>query len=86
MIVYYKKELNSRYWKDGKFDPTIREKLLQIAKDLYEPINITPDDITLTGSLAGYAYTKYSDLDLHILLDFSKFNEDTDELSGEPNR
>jgi hypothetical protein len=78
MKVYYKKELNPNYWKDGKFDPSIREKLIQIAKDLYEPLNIEPDDITLTGSLAGYAYTKYSDLDLHILLDFSKINKDVD--------
>lgn len=76
MKVYYKKELHPNYWKDGKFDPQIREKLLKIAKDLYEPLGIKPDDITLTGSLAGFAYTKYSDLDLHILLDFSKINKD----------
>lgn len=76
MKIYYKKELNPNYWKDGKFDSGIREKLIQIAKDLYEPLGIKPDDITLTGSLAGYAYTKYSDLDLHILLDFSKINKD----------
>lgn len=78
MKVYYKKELNPKYWVGGKFNPQIREKLLQIAKDLYEPLGIEPDDITLTGSLAGYAYTKYSDLDVHILLDFGKINEDKD--------
>ena len=78
MKVYYKKQLNPNYWQDGKFDPEVREKLLQIAKDLYEPLDIKPDDITLTGSLAGYAYTKYSDLDIHILVDFASINQDKD--------
>ena len=33
MKIYYKKELNPNYWKYGKFDSGIREKLIQIAKD-----------------------------------------------------
>jgi hypothetical protein len=76
MKVYYKKELNPKYWVGDKFNPEIKEKLLKIAEDLYKPLKIKPDDITLTGSLAGFAYTKYSDLDVHILLDFKSINDD----------
>jgi hypothetical protein len=29
-------------------------------------------DVTITGSLAGFNYTKYSDLDIHIIIDYAK--------------
>ena len=32
------------------------------------------EDIQFTGSLANYNYSKYSDVDLHILIDFSKLD------------
>ena len=33
------------------------------------------DDIVVTGSLANYNWSKFSDIDLHLLLDFGKVNE-----------
>jgi hypothetical protein len=53
---FYKKELNPSFWKDDKFDPQIREKLLKISKDFYEALKLTAPikDIQLTGSLANY--------------------------------
>ena len=33
-------------------------------------------DIYLVGSSANYNYTKYSDIDLHIIIDFSQINKD----------
>ena len=34
------------------------------------------EDVQLTGSLANYNYSEYSDLDVHILLDFADINKD----------
>ena len=39
-----------------------------------EGVNIY--DITLTGSNSNYNYNKYSDLDVHVLIDFKDINQD----------
>jgi len=76
---YTHKKLSSRFWilkKDKyEFDNDIRKKLLKIAKDFYKSIDIKLpiEDIKLTGSLANYNYTDDSDLDVHIIVDFSKY-------------
>ena len=77
---YYNKVLHPRFWSNDTFDEGVRKKILKIVDDFFgEPENATEiDDIQLTGSLANYNYTKHSDLDVHILLDFSKINNDTD--------
>ncbi len=55
----------------------IREKLLEIANNFIESIDIDffIHDITLTGSLANFNWSEFSDVDLHILLDMDEFNE-----------
>lgn len=75
---YYNDTLNSNFWKNEKFSSDVREKLLQIANDFYNSLELeTPIlDIQLTGSLANYNYTEYSDLDVHIIIDFKNINED----------
>jgi len=57
--------------------PEIRKSLLRIAYDFLESLDpkMTFTDITLTGSMANYNYTDQSDLDLHILFDFSAMGE-----------
>lgn len=78
---YYNDTLHPRFWDDqNQFDSEVREKLLQIAKDVSDNAEVTEhiQDIQLTGSLANYNYTKYSDLDVHILLDYADLNEDED--------
>ena len=42
------------------------------------PFKIEPEDITLTGSLANYNWSKYSDIDLHIVISFSKIDENVE--------
>ena len=77
---FYHKTLNTNFWKDGVFDPRVREKLLSIVWDFVCSDEQCPvvDDVQLTGSLANYNYTKFSDLDVHILIDFSNINKDVD--------
>jgi len=64
-------------WDDEVLKPEIRENLLKIAKDFLIdlPFDLEPKDITLTGSLANYNWSKYSDIDLHIIVDFSEVDD-----------
>ena len=76
----YNKDLNHKFWFNKKFDQGVRQKLLKISDDFItnSKIDIDVDDIQLTGSLANFNYNKHSDLDVHILLDYSSLNDDTD--------
>ncbi len=64
-------------WEDEVLKPEIRENLLKIAKDFLIdlPFDLEPKDITLTGSLANYNWSKYSDIDLHIIVDFTEVDD-----------
>jgi hypothetical protein len=77
---FYQRELNPSFWSDFRFDPDVRQKLLTIAKDFYEDLDISIPvlDIQLTGSLANYNWTKYSDLDIHVIMDLSQINQDVE--------
>lgn len=77
--TYVHEKLNPVFFdEESNVRSEIREKLLIIAKKAFEDLEIDTqiEDITFTGSLANYTYTKESDVDLHILLDFSKINRD----------
>ena len=81
-----KKNLNPKFWKDGKLDSRIRMKLLDIADDFIEFLGVNwvkPKDIIITGSLANFNWNeKYSDIDLHILLDYNKVDKRKDFVSN----
>ncbi len=64
--------LEPRVWEGQRLVPQIRENLLKIARDFIEglPMQVSVRDITLTGSLANYNWSSYSDFDLHIIVDF----------------
>ena len=71
-------ELNPVIWdKDKVMKEEISDTLLQIAKDYFTSlkINIPVKDITMTGSLANYNWSKYSDVDLHIIIDLDKMGD-----------
>lgn len=76
---FYNDTLHPRFWDDqNQLDPEVRETLLEIAKDVSEQAGVEDliTDVQLTGSLANYNYTDYSDLDVHMLLDFKDVNAD----------
>jgi len=60
--------------------PEVLKRLEEIAGDFVEnlPFDADIEDIRLTGSLASYNWSRFSDVDLHIVMDFSKINEDID--------
>ena len=75
-----KEQLNLDIWDANlRLKQEISAKLLEIAEEFFENLGlegIEVDDITLTGSIANYNWSKMSDVDLHILVDFAKINED----------
>ena len=60
--------------------PEIRKKLLEISDEFIETFGVEffIHDIVLTGSIANYNWSNFSDVDLHIIIDFkeSKYNSD----------
>lgn len=63
---------------DEKLKPEVRKTLLLNAKRFIEFSGVESlkfNDVILTGSMANYNYTENSDLDIHILLDFSQISE-----------
>lgn len=75
-------ELNPIFWDEKKkLKPEIRKVLLENAKTfmMFSKVeHIKFSDIILTGSIANYTYTNTSDVDLHIITDFSQISDDID--------
>ena len=84
-----KKGLNPKVWvkdnKSTKLKPEIREKLLEIAYEFIEflGIDIIVSDVHMTGSMANYNWSKYSDFDLHVIVDFEQFPKEQLDLYKE---
>lgn len=61
---------------EGKFSmrDDIRKTLLKITDDFIETLGVEffIHDIVLTGSLSNYNWSQFSDVDLHILIDFEE--------------
>jgi predicted nucleotidyltransferase len=77
--VHFHDELNPAIFEGDTMKSEVREQLLLIAEDFVQHLgidHIDVEDITVSGSSAAYSYTKHSDIDLHILVDMEKFNND----------
>jgi predicted nucleotidyltransferase len=57
--------------------PKIRERLLDIAYEFIDflGVDVVVSDVVMTGSLANYNWSKFSDVDLHIIIDFNQFSK-----------
>jgi hypothetical protein len=69
---------------DGKFSMRndVIKSLLKISNEFIDSLGIEffIHDIVLTGSLANYNWSNYSDVDLHILIDFKETDYNLDLL------
>ena len=76
--------LEQKIWSGEKLKPDIKERLIKIVEDFIDglPVSVSVKDITLTGSLANYNWSKYSDVDLHVIVDFDSIDENTDLVKG----
>jgi len=70
-------ELDPDFFTDNKeLKSNIRDTLLELSNEVLLSLkddldlNITPTAIILTGSLCGFNWDEYSDIDFHLLVDF----------------
>ena len=65
-------QLEPRLWDGDELKPQLKERLMEIAEDFVDnlPFPVEIKDIRFTGSLANYNWSKYSDIDLHIVIEF----------------
>lgn len=70
-------ELNPAIWDAGKLRPGLQEGFMKIANKFYEFLEIdTPLlDVILIGSNANFNWTKYSDIDLHIVINYMEVGD-----------
>ena len=77
-----KHELPPSIWEeDGHLNSRIRLRLLDIADDFWETVNLSwvrPSGIILTGSICNFNWSQYSDIDLHLIVDFDEIDEKTE--------
>jgi hypothetical protein len=76
-----KDTLNHKIWDGEKMKPEVRKNLLKLADDYFEGLTLDGvdiEDVTMTGSLANYNWSKYSDVDLHIVTDYDEIPVDKD--------
>jgi predicted nucleotidyltransferase len=82
-------ELNPKIWKkegsDYKMKSEVRDRILEVANEFigFLDIDLVVTDIIMVGSLVNYNWSKYSDVDLHILINPNQFPENTKELYAE---
>ena len=71
--ISVKEELDPVFWdRNNTLRDYITEHLYIIVKNFFKNLDLDwkiVKDVTLTGSLANYNWSRYSDIDLHILVD-----------------
>lgn len=74
-------DLNPKLWSGKSLHSQVSNKLLKIVKDFIDD-HYLPDacitDIIITGSNASHNWSKHSDVDLHIIVDFGKVSDEQD--------
>jgi hypothetical protein len=73
-------DLQPKLWKDSEhLYPGVKAALLEIVEEFVENLGLDVEiaDIIVTGSIANYNWSKFSDIDVHLLVDFEDINSDT---------
>lgn len=78
--------LNPKVWdnfsdaKNARMIPEIREALLKIGEEFIDYLgeDIFVEDIVLTGSLANYNWSEFSDFDLHVHVNMEEYKEEAE--------
>ena len=80
-IYKVNRSLKKGIWRGRRLNKEVAINLRAVAKDFFDSLGLGGtqfEDITFTGSLANFNYTKFSDIDLHILVDFKKIDADAE--------
>lgn len=78
--------LNPKIWENpsdpekAKMKSKVRKGLLRIAEEFIDYLgdDVFVEDIVLTGSLANFNWSEFSDFDLHVLVDLQQYEKDAD--------
>ena len=74
-------ELCPKIWDGMTLNSRVRLRLLDIADDFFDTLGVkwvSPLDIILTGSICNFNWSRFSDIDLHLIVDFKDVNEKTE--------
>jgi hypothetical protein len=65
-----------------KMRPEVRKKLLEISNQFIDflGVDVVITDIIMIGSLVNYNWSKFSDIDLHMVVNFNQFPENSKDL------
>jgi predicted nucleotidyltransferase len=81
-----KETLNPKVWENPSdheksiMKPKVRKALLKIAEEFIEYLgeDVFVDDIVLTGSLANFNWSEFSDFDLHVHVDLQQYEKESE--------
>ena len=71
-VAPYHDTLNPLLWENGQLITEVRYKLMMIARHFANFLKVDKlnlKDITISGSNAGYGYSEFSDIDLHLVVE-----------------
>jgi len=86
IAIEYHKELNPKIWDGMVPKQDVHIKLGQIADAFIEYLDVPGlqvNDVVITGSGANYNWTQHSDIDLHLLVDKSRFESQCPEFTDD---
>ena len=72
LTLKFRDKLNPVFWGPSGLKSIVREKLMDFGKAFADYAEIPEEgivDILMLGGNAGYNYTKYSDIDVHLVVD-----------------
>ena len=76
--------LEPSIWQNNQLNEAVKQNLVAIAVDFFDDLGLDQslgakiEDITFTGSVANFNWTSKSDIDLHLIIDFSKIDDNYD--------
>ena len=72
LTLRFRDELNDKFWVNGTLRPQVRKSIMNFAKAFADYVDLNDRavvDVLMLGGNAGYNYTKYSDIDVHLVVD-----------------
>lgn len=79
-VRIYNNTLNPALWDNLTLKPDVAESLKSIGLSFYKDTELTVPikDILMVGSSANYNWSDFSDIDVHIVIDFKNVSKDVE--------
>ena len=75
-------DMSQVLWQGMQLKEEVGDLLMQVASDFMDSLDldVSMEDLYIVGSMASLNYSEYSDIDLHIILDFGDVSADKELL------